>query len=169
MQVPLHRLDPTLPLPAYATAGSVAFDFVTRETTVIQPKTLGLVPGNVIIETPQGYALLIVPRSSLPRKKTLMFPHSIGIIDQDYCGPGDEVMIQVYNFGEAPVTVERGERIAQGIFVKCEQATWVEASPQAKTRGGFGSTGSTVARSSLARCAKRQPNAAPDRAAASTA
>lgn len=141
MQVALHRLDPTLPLPTYETAGAVAFDFVARATTVIQPKTLGLVPGNVIVETPQGYALLISPRSSLPRKKTLMFPHSIGIIDQDYCGPGDEVMIQVYNFGEEPVTVERGERIAQGIFVKMERAEWIESQPRAKTRGGFGSTG----------------------------
>ncbi len=155
MRASLHRLDPSLPLPTYETTGAVAFDFVTRETTIIQPKTLGLIPGNVIIETPKGYALLITPRSSLPRKKTLMFPHSIGIIDRDYCGPGDEVMIQVYNFGEAPVIVERGERIAQGIFVKCEQATWVETTMGAKTRGGFGSTGSTVARSSLARCAKR--------------
>lgn len=140
MTVVIHRLDPTLPLPTYATAGSVAFDFVTRTTTVIQPKSCGLIPGNVIITTPPGYALLIVPRSSLPRKKTLLFPHSVGIIDQDYCGPGDEVMIQVMNFGEEPVTVERGERIAQGIFVKMERAEWTETPPQAKTRGGFGST-----------------------------
>ena len=153
--VNIQRVDLTLPLPTYETDGAVAFDFVTRETTVIQPKTLGLIPGNVIIETPPGYALLIAPRSSLPRKKTLMFPHSIGIIDQDYCGPGDEVMIQVYNFGETPVTVERGERIAQGMFVKCERAEWVETTMGAKTRGGFGSTGSTVARSSLARCTKQ--------------
>lgn len=136
----IQRVDMGLPLPTYETAGAVAFDFVTRETTVIQSKTLGLVPGNVIIETPKGYALFIVPRSSLPRKKTLMYPHSIGIIDQDYCGPGDEVMIQVWNFGDTPVTVERGERIAQGIFVKMERAEWVETDVRAKTRGGFGST-----------------------------
>lgn len=140
MRVSLHHRDPSLPLPTYETAGAVAFDFVTRETTTIQPKTLGLIPGNVIIETPPGYALLIAPRSSLPRKKTLMFPHSIGIIDQDYCGPGDEIMIQVFNFGEMSVTVERGERIAQGMFVKTEQAEWVETEIHAKTRGGFGST-----------------------------
>lgn len=139
--VNIHRRDRSLPLPTYETPGAVAFDFVTRETTVIQPKTLGLVPGNVIIETPKGYALLITPRSSLPRKKTLLFPHSIGIVDQDYCGPGDEIMIQVYNFGEEPVTVERGERIAQGMFVKIGQATWIETKENMqKTRGGFGST-----------------------------
>lgn len=142
--VNVQQIDPTLPLPTYQTSGAVAFDFVTRATTVIAPKTLGLIPGNVIVETPPGYALLIVPRSSLPRKKTLLFPHSIGIIDQDYCGPGDEIMIQVWNFGEAPVTVERGERIAQGIFVKIEQAEWVEHAPRTKTRGGFGSTDITV-------------------------
>ncbi len=141
MRVAIRRVDPSLPLPRYITSGSVGFDLVTRETTVIPPQKIGLVPGNVILKVPPGYALIIVPRSSLPRKKALVCPHSIGVIDQDYCGEDDEILVQVQNVSDEPVTVERGERIAQGLFVKVEQAEWMEVDGHAtKTRGGFGST-----------------------------
>lgn len=142
MQVSVQRIDPSLPLPQYHSAGAVGFDLVTRVATVIEPRAIGLVPGNVIVKVPEGYALLIVARSSLARKKGLVCPHAIGVIDQDYHGPKDEIMVQVQNIGSEPVTVERGERIAQGIFVKVEQAEWVEVEGHgAETRGGFGSTG----------------------------
>jgi len=140
--VSIQRVDASLPLPGYATHGAVGFDLITRETTVIEPKAIGLVPGNVIVKVPEGYALLILPRSSLPRKKGLVCPHSIGVIDCDYHGPDDEIFVQVQNVPDQPVTVERGERIAQGLFVKVEQAQWQEVDGHgAKTRGGFGSTG----------------------------
>ncbi len=142
MQVRIQRRDPLLPLPRYESGGAVGFDLVTRETTVIPPGEIGLVPGNVIVQVPEGYALLILPRSSLPRRKALVCPHSLGIIDQDYHGPEDEIMVQVKNISREPVVVERGERIAQGIFVKVEQADWQEVeAPMRATRGGFGSTG----------------------------
>ncbi len=142
MKISLQRIDKSLPLPEYHTSGAAAFDFVTRETTVIAPKAIGLVPGNIIVKVPAGYALLILPRSSLPRKKGLICPHSLGLIDQDYHGPKDEIFVQVQNTSEKPVTVERGERIAQGLFVKIDRAEWEEVdSHSAETRGGFGSTG----------------------------
>jgi len=142
MQVAIKRVDATLPLPRYESAGAVGFDLVTRETTVVQPRGIALIPGNVVVQVPQGYALMIFPRSSLPRKKGLVCPHSVGIIDQDYHGTDDEVLVQVQNVTDAPVTVERGERIAQGIFVKIERAQWQEVDDHGKeTRGGFGSTG----------------------------
>lgn len=142
MQVSIQRIDTTLPLPGYHTAGSVGFDLITRETTVIAPGQIALVPGNVIVKVPEGFALLILPRSSLPRKKALVCPHSIGVIDCDYHGPEDEIKVQVQNVSDAPVTVERGERIAQGMFVKVDRAEWNEVDGHgAKTRGGFGSTG----------------------------
>jgi dUTP pyrophosphatase len=142
MRVTLQRVDPSLPLPSYATAGSAAFDFITRQTTVIAPKSFGLVPGNVIVKVPDGFALLVMPRSSMPRKKGLVCPHSIGLIDHDYHGPKDEIFVQVYNVTDASVTVERGERIAQGLFVKIDRAEFEEVDDHgAKTRGGFGSTG----------------------------
>ncbi len=142
MQIRIQRIDPSLPLPRHETGGAVGFDIVTRETTVIAPKEIALVPGNVIVEVPEGYALLIIPRSSLPRKKALVCPHSLGVIDGDYHGPSDEILVQVQNISSTPVTVERGERIAQGLFVKTEKAEWVEERELASvSRGGFGSTG----------------------------
>lgn len=140
--VSIQRVDQSLPLPQYHSAGAVGFDLITRETTVIAPGVIALVPGNVIVKVPKGYALLIIPRSSLPRKKALVCPHSLGIIDQDYHGEKDELLVQVQNISDAPVTVERGERIAQGVFVKVERAQWSEVDSHGKeTRGGFGSTG----------------------------
>jgi dUTP pyrophosphatase len=142
LQVTIKRIDTTLPLPTYATAGSVAFDLVCREETEIAPRKLGYVPGNVIVQTPPGYMLLLTMRSSTPRRKGLLVPHGVGIIDQDYCGEGDELMIQVYNFRDEAVTVQRGERIAQGVFVPVLHVEWNEVDSVGKGRGGFGSTGS---------------------------
>lgn len=143
MNVEIIRIDTDLPLPKYESHGAVGFDLITRETTTIEPGAIALVPGNVIVKVPEGYALLIVSRSSLPRKKGLVCPHAIGVIDQDYHGPEDELLVQVQNITQEPVTVERGERIAQGMFVKVEQAQWQEVEDHgAETRGGFGSTGS---------------------------
>ena len=145
MNVSVTRIDPALPLPKHESVGAVGFDLVTRVTTTIEPGAIGLVPGNVVVKVPEGHALLIVPRSSLPRKKALVCPHSIGVIDQDYCGPDDELMVQVQNISNEPVVVERGERIAQGMFVKVEQAEWEEVDHHGvETRGGFGSTGQEV-------------------------
>lgn len=84
--------------------------------------------------------LFIKDRSSTTMKKNLIC--TAGIVDQDYCGENDEILIQVYNFSDQPVTVERGDRIAQGIFVKIEAAEWNEVDKmEAKDRGGFGTTG----------------------------
>ncbi len=142
MDVFIQRVDPTLDLPRYQSLGAAAFDFVTRETTVILPKAMGFIPSNVIVKVPEGYALLLLPRSSLPRKKGLICPHSLGLIDLDYHGPKDEIFVQVQNITDVPVTVERGERIAQGLFVKIDRAEWTEVADHgAQTRGGFGSTG----------------------------
>jgi len=85
--------------------------------------------------------LLVTLRSSTPRRKGLLVPHGVGIIDQDYCGEGDEIMLQVYNFLDEAVTVQRGERIAQGMFVPIMQVNWNEVDEVGKGRGGFGSTG----------------------------
>ena len=142
LRVRIARVDPALPLPAYETPGSVGFDLLARVETTVAPGGIARIPANVVVETPPGYMLLVAARSSTPTKKGLSVPHGIGVIDQDYCGPDDEDKVQVYNFTAAQVTVARGERIAQGIFVRVDQAVWEElASPQRPTRGGFGSTG----------------------------
>lgn len=69
-------------------------------------------------------------------------PHGIGIIDRDYCGPEDEVKIQVYNMTAFQVTVERGARIAQGILLPAPPIQWELGPPTGDiSRSGFGSTG----------------------------
>ena len=104
-RVKIQRIDKTLPLPVYETRGAVGFDLLARETVTIEPGKIELIPGNVIVEVPEGYMLAVASRSSTPRKKGLTFPHGFGIIDHDYCGPEDEVKIQVYNFATESVTV----------------------------------------------------------------
>lgn len=142
MQIKIKRLDKTLPLPTYQTSGSAGFDLYSRENMVIAPKTIALVPSNLIIATPLGYMLVLASRSSTPKRKGLMVANGIGVVDSDYSGPEDEVKILVYNFTENETKIEKGERIAQGIFVKVEQGEWNEVSEMnTKTRGGFGSTG----------------------------
>lgn len=142
MQVNIKRIDPSLPLPEYHTAGSVAFDIYTREDAIVEPHSFALVPGNFIIETPPGHMLIIAARSSSAKKKGLSMRNGIGIIDQDYCGNGDEIHIMLQNLTSEPVSISRGERLAQGVFVKIEKAEWREVNEMAKNnRGGFGSTG----------------------------
>lgn len=141
MQARIQRIDKSLPLPVYETAGSVGFDLIARESVTIEAGKIELIPGNVIIEVPEGYMLAVASRSSTPKKKGLTPPHGFGIIDHDYCGPTDEVKIQVYNFGDSAVTIERGEKIAQGVFVRVDKFEWQEVdSIRGDSRGGFGST-----------------------------
>ena len=141
MQVQIKRVDKSIPLPKYETEGSVGFDLLCRESAVIPPQEIVLIPANVIVETPPGYMLMVCLRSSTPRKCGLMMPQGVGIVDNDYCGEEDELKIQVYNFTDAPVTIERGSRIAQAIFVKVGTAEWNEVDQMtAPSRGGFGST-----------------------------
>lgn len=141
-QIAIKRLDKSLPLPEYQTHGSVGFDIASSQQITIQPQQIALIPTNLVIKVPQGYMLMLVSRSSTPRKKGLIKPHSIGIIDQDYCGDTDELKIQVYNFTDQAVTIEPGERIAQGIFVPVLKAEFIEVdSHNSNSRGGFGSTG----------------------------
>lgn len=142
MKVKIKRIDKTLPLPVYHTNGSVGFDFLARETVEIAPKEIKLIPANVVVKTPPGYMLLIASRSSTPSKKGLIFPHGVGVLDQDYSGDKDEVLIQVYNILNTNVKVERGERIAQGVFVRVDKALeWEEVDEMGGSRGGIGSTG----------------------------
>ena len=146
MKVRIKRIDQTLPLPVYKTAGAVAFDLIFREDATISPREIKRVPCNIIVETPASHALLVVPRSSMPSKKVgLIMPHSVGVIDQDFCGEKDEILLQVQNIGNDLVEIKRGESIAQAMFVKVEKAEFEEVQELAAvSRGGFGSTDKTV-------------------------
>lgn len=148
MKVKIKRIDKELPLPMYETNGSVGFDILARENCPVKAKEIGMVPANLIIEVPPGYMLVVASRSSTPIKKGLTPPHGIGIIDHDYCGPEDEVKVLVYNFSDEEVLVKRGEKIAQGVFVRVDRFEWEEVEEvSAESRGGFGSTGGYFLRS----------------------
>ena len=143
MKIKIKRLDSTLPLPEYQTSGSVAFDLYARTDATIEPKSIELIPTNLIVETPPGYMLMLAARSSLPLKKGLILPNGVGIIDQDYCGPEDELKLQVYNITGDKVSVAKGERIGQAMLVQIGQVIEFEEAEniRSESRGGFGSTG----------------------------
>ncbi len=141
-KVLLKRIDKDLPIPKYETVGAVAFDLMARVETVVEPGKIALIPANVIIKVPDGYMLCLASRSSGPIKKGLSTPHGFGIIDLDYHGPEDELKVQVYNFTDKAVTVPRGDRIAQGVFIKIDRFSFEEVDNiDAPSRGGFGTTG----------------------------
>lgn len=144
MNVKIKRVDTSLPLPEYQTAGSVAFDLYARIDSSVPPWKPTIIPGNIIVEVPEGYFLMLASRSSTPIKKNLMIANSIGVIDQDYHGDKDEIGIQVLNFSGEEVLIKKGERIAQALLVKIAKVESFEEVEQIKetSRGGFGSTGS---------------------------
>lgn len=141
MRLKIKRVDKSLPLPEYKTKGSVAFDIYSRIVETIKPREIKYLPSNLIIQVPKGYFLMIAARSST-HKKGLFMANGIGVLDQDYCGPEDEILIPLYNFTNKKVIVKKGDRIAQGILTPIKKAEWQEIKMiTEKSRGGFGSTG----------------------------
>ena len=142
MNIKIKRFDKELPLPKRQTEGAAAFDLTAREAVTIAPGTVGYVPLNVAIEAPADHFLLIAARSGT-HKKGLMMANGLGIIDPDYSGDEDEIKAAYFNFSVTPVVIEKGERIAQGTFVKISHPEWEETDEMPnQTRGGFGTTGS---------------------------
>ena len=142
MRIKIKKLDSDVPLPQYHTSESAGFDLAASKDCIIQPGQVAKVPTGLIIEAPKGHFLLIAARSSLPLKKGLMMANGIGVVDPDYAGPNDEISIIVHNFTNSPVEVKKGERLAQGIFIKSDRIEWEEvAEIRKEDRGGYGSTG----------------------------
>jgi dUTP pyrophosphatase len=142
MRLKIKRLDPALGLPEPASSRAAGFDLASAVDLEIPPRSIRLVGTGLVIAVPDGHFLGIFARSSTPLKRGLMVANGVGIIDPDYCGPADEIKIQVLNFTDAPVQVKRGDRLAQGIILPAPQIEWQEVDEiAAPTRGGFGSTG----------------------------
>ena len=141
MDVRITRLDPAVPLPEYQTAGAAGFDLASAADMTIQPGEVALVPTGLVIAVPAGHFLGIFARSSTPLKRGLMVANGVGVVDSDYCGAADEVRIEVLNFTTRPVTVARGDRLAQGVVLACARVVWREAGADGRPdRGGFGGT-----------------------------
>jgi dUTP pyrophosphatase len=143
LSVRITRLDPSVALPVYQTSGAAGFDLAASIDLVIEPGRIALVPTGLVIAIPDGHFLGIFARSSTPLKRGLMVANGVGVVDADYCGPEDEIKVQVLNFTDAPVRVSRGDRLAQGVILSFARACWQEeAVPSRPTsRGGFGATG----------------------------
>lgn len=142
MKIQIRRIDKSLPLPKYQTTGAVCFDLLAREMTIIKSGEVKLIPCNIIIKVPDGFMFMLANRSSTALKKGLIMGNGIGIVDQDYSGPTDEVKYQAYNITDHEVVVEKGERVVQGCFVPVSHVEFEEVENiGSKDRGGFGSTG----------------------------
>jgi len=130
-------------LPSYQTALSAGMDLRANNPEPIKlgPLERAIIPTGIFIELPSGYEAQIRPRSGLAAKKGVSLVNSPGTIDADYRG---EIGVILVNLSNDPFTVERGERIAQMVIAKHEQARWIEVDQLGESeRGekGFGSTG----------------------------
>ena len=141
MQISFRRLSPETPVPEYKTPGACAFDIAVIEEKTLQPGERHLFSTGLVIAVPPDHALLLFSRSSNV-KKGVRLSNSVGVIDQDYCGPTDELKCALHNFGNEAYTVQKGERIMQGLLVPIARATFVEQTQASgQDRGGFGTTG----------------------------
>ena len=131
-----------LPLPARQTTGSAGFDLASAEPDfVLAPGERRLVSTGLALELPPGIEGQVRPRSGLAFRHGITMPNAPGTIDSDYRG---EVRVILQNLGTDPVTIGRGDRIAQLVFARYETPELVDATElEQSTRGagGFGSTG----------------------------
>jgi dUTP pyrophosphatase len=142
MRLKIRRLDPTISLPGDGTDEAAGFDLAAAHDVRVAPGQIALVRTGLVIEVPTGHFLGIFARSSTPLKRGLMVANGVGVIDPDYSGPNDEVMVPVLNFTASEVTVSRGDRLAQAVVLPAPRVTWQEVSEIRRvTRGGFGATG----------------------------
>ena len=130
-------------LPSYQTATSAGMDLRAnnQDPVVLKPLERAIIPTGIYIELPVGYEAQIRPRSGLAAKKGISLVNSPGTIDADYRG---EIGVILVNLSNESFTVEKGERIAQMVIARHEQAKWVvvdELSESERGAGGFGSTG----------------------------
>ena len=122
--------------PTRATEGSAGFDFYNPENQIIiRPKTTTIINTYVYTKIPKNFVMTIYPRSSLGIKQHLVLANSVGVIDSDY---KDTIKIALYNYGDKPVTLSAGERIAQGVVMP-----YITDGKKVTTKrnGGIGSTG----------------------------
>lgn len=133
-------------LPERSTEKSAGYDFYNPERIEIPPYKIGdnpiMVKTGIKVKMQDDEFLMLVNRSSNPKKKKLVIPNSVGIIDSDYFENPDndgEMMFGFYNLSDEPVTLEAGEKIGQAIFMKYLITSSDKAT--GKRIGGFGSTG----------------------------
>ena len=131
-------------LPAYETKNSAGMDlraYLPEGPITLQPMQRALIPTGLYIEIPEGYEGQVRPRSGLAIKYGITVLNTPGTIDADYRGELKQILI---NLSDEPFVINNGDRIAQIVFARCEQAEMVEVEELSETErgaGGFGHTG----------------------------
>src|SRR5437867_890107 len=143
LRVPIVRLDPELPPPVYARLGDAGADLVAREDAVIEAGGgRALVPTGIALALPDGYAGFVQPRSGLALTHGVTCLNTPGLIDAGY---RDEIRVLLVNTDpRQPYKVHRGDRIAQLVVQRVEQAEFDpvdELPPSERGLGGFGHSG----------------------------
>ncbi|MCF3109808.1 dUTP diphosphatase [Niabella sp. CC-SYL272] len=131
------------PLPGYATTGASGMDVRAHLEAPVTLKSLErvLIPTGIFMEIPEGYEVQVRPRSGLAIKQGLTCLNTPGTIDADYRG---EVKVILINLSNEEQVIQHGDRVAQLVVQKVEQAEWIEAASLSETvraAGGFGHTG----------------------------
>ena len=145
VEISIRRLPHAegLQLPAYATDGAAGADLCAAvdEELIIRPGERAAVPTGLVLEIPDGHEGQVRPRSGLAIRVGLTIVNAPGTIDSDYRG---ELKVLMINLGSDPVSINRGERIAQLLIAPVTRASFVESealSVSERGDGGFGSTG----------------------------
>jgi dUTP pyrophosphatase len=138
----VKRLDPGVPLPAYAHPGDAGADLVTTADVRLEPGERVVVPTGIAIALPDGYAAFVHPRSGLALRHGVTIVNAPGTIDAGYRG---EIKVTLLNTDRVNVvTFKRGDRIAQLVVQRVEHMMFREAAElpgSVRGDGGFGSTG----------------------------
>ncbi len=142
VRVLLRRLDPGVPLPRYAHPGDAGADLCTAVDVILPPGERQTVPTGIAIALPEGFVALVHPRSGLAARHGVTIVNAPGTVDAGYRG---ELRVTLLNTDRlVPVTLHRGDRIAQLLIQRVSQAEFVEVEQlpgSARGIGGFGSTG----------------------------
>ena len=158
LEIQVLRLDPDLPLPSYAHPGDAGADLVTAVDVTLAPGERALVPTGVAIALPEGYVGLVHPRSGLAARHGLSIVNTPGTVDAGYRG---EVKVLLVNLDpREPVTLRRGDRVAQLVVQRVERAAFVAVerlTDSARGTGGYGSTGGFGAATDHPHHSEQQP------------
>ncbi|MEX1164548.1 MAG: dUTP diphosphatase [Nitriliruptor sp.] len=135
------RIDPDLPLPSYAHEGDAGLDLRTADDLVLAPGARAAVATGLRVAVPDGWVGLVHPRSGLAMRHGLTVANAPGTIDAGYRG---DLLVLLVNLGDEPVSIGRGDRIAQLLLQRVGRATVTEVGDlddTARGEGGFGSSG----------------------------
>ena len=140
----LDHFDRSFGPPAYQSSGAAGVDLkacIIEGKSILNPGERKLIATGLSVEIPTGFEWQIRPRSGLSFKTNLLIPNSPGTIDSDYRG---EVKVILGNFGNTPISISHGDRIAQAVLCRYERADFIEVSEldeSERGQSGFGSTG----------------------------